>query len=112
MRAICGIGFLPIRDLALETGLTIAEGRAEALVAELVGRHGEFDVAVARAAGVFESIAPIALDYVKPGGLFVMTGSPPSKSADKPPGSAAKWELRRYPELGLERSFLVTKRPA
>ena len=39
------------RELGLEKSVVIEEGRAEALVSEVVRRDGEFDVAVARAVG-------------------------------------------------------------
>ena len=43
------------RELGLEKSVVVEEGRAEALVSEVLRRDGEFDVAVARAVGNLEA---------------------------------------------------------
>ena len=82
------------RELGLEDSVAIVEGRAEALVSEVVRRDGEFDVAVARAVGHLEDVIPTALQYLKPGGLFIVSAPPPARLAvwaRNPMGNGASW---------------------
>ncbi len=67
------------RELGLANDIVVAEGRAEVLVAELVGSSGAFDVAVARGVGSFESVLPIAQRYLVVGGFFIASGPPPAR---------------------------------
>jgi 16S rRNA (guanine527-N7)-methyltransferase len=93
------------RELGLE------KGRAEALVSEVVRRDGEFDVAVARAVGNLEEVVSTALQYLKPGGLFIASAPPPARLADLAAQSHGEWRILDYPDLGLKRGFLVAQRP-
>ena len=63
------------RELRLED-VTIEEGRAEELVERKADLAGAFDAAVARAVGPVAAIRPIALKYLKAGGLLLISGPP------------------------------------
>src|SRR5262245_31554106 len=88
------------RELGL-TDVLIFEGRAEELVKERTELAGTFDVVVARAAG--SSMLPIAMSYLRPGGLFVAGGSPAGSLSDAP-GKAdllgMRRETKKFDQLG------------
>ena len=98
------------RELALEKSVAIEEGRAEALVSEVVRRDGAFDVAVARAVGNLERVVPTALAYLKPGGVFIVSAPPPARLANLGAESHGQWRIVDYPDLGLKRGFFVAQR--
>lgn len=58
------------RELGLEN-VVVEEGRAEELA-----NDASFDAVVARAVANAGSMLPLALQYLKPGGVFVMSGPP------------------------------------
>ena len=98
------------RELGLEKSVVVEEGRAEALVSEVLRRDGAFDVAVARAVGNLEQVVPTALQYLKPGGVFIVSAPPPARLAGLGAESHGEWHILDYPDLGLKRGFLVAKR--
>ena len=98
------------RELGLEKSVVVEEGRAEALVSEVLRRDGAFDVAVARAVGNLEQVVPAALQYLKPGGVFIVSAPPPARLADLEAESHGEWRILDYPDLGLKRGFLVVER--
>jgi 16S rRNA (guanine527-N7)-methyltransferase len=98
------------RELGLDNGLMIEEGRAEALASEVVRRDGEFDAAVARAVGNLRQVVPIALQYLKPGGVFIVSAPPPARLAGLGAESHGEWRIVDYPDLGLKRGFFVAQR--
>jgi len=100
------------RQLGLERGLAIEEGRAEVLVSDVVLRGGEFDVAIARAIGNPRDVVPTAMRYVKAGGIFIVSGPPPDRLAGLDVESQGQWRIQRYPELGVTRGFFVAQRAA
>ena len=98
------------RELGLEKSVVIEEGRAEVLVSELVRRDGAFDVAVARAVGNLKQVLPTALQYLKPGGVFIISAPPPARLASLGAESHGEWRILDYPDLGLKRGFFVAQR--
>jgi 16S rRNA (guanine527-N7)-methyltransferase len=98
------------RELGLEKGVVVEEGRAEALVSEVVERGGPFDVAVARAVGNLEQVVPTALQYLKPGGVFIVSAPPPARLAGLGAESHREWQILDYPAIGLKRGFFVAQR--
>jgi len=68
LRTVC-------RELRL-ADVTVKEGRAEELIREEPGLRGTFDVVVTRAVGPAARLLPVALEYLRPGGLFIASGSP------------------------------------
>jgi len=99
------------RELGFEQSVAIVEGRAETVVSEVVGRGGGFDAAVARAVGNLEQVVPIALQYLKPGGVFIVSAAPPARLASLGAASNGEWRILDYPDLGLKRGFFVAQRP-
>ena len=99
------------RELGLEESVVIEEGRAEALVSAVVRRDGEFDVALARAVGNLEQVLPTALQYLKPGGVFIVSAPPPARLAGLDPQSHGVWRILDYPDLAVKRGFFVAQRP-
>jgi 16S rRNA (guanine527-N7)-methyltransferase len=63
------------RELDL-ADVKILEGRAERLIEEAPEISGSFDAAVARAVGAEDDLLPLALRYLRPGGVVVLAGSP------------------------------------
>ena len=66
------------RELGLANDIAVKEGRAEVLVAKLVGSSGAFDVVVARRVGALKAAAHRpAVPGV--GGFFIASGPPPAR---------------------------------
>jgi 16S rRNA (guanine527-N7)-methyltransferase len=63
------------RELGL-TDVRVLEGRAERIVAEGAEIVESFDAVVARAVGAEQDLLPLALRYLRPGGVVVLGGSP------------------------------------
>lgn len=63
------------RELGL-SDVQVLEGRAERLVDEGPEIAASFDAVVARAVGAEDDLLPLALRYLRPGGLVVLAGSP------------------------------------
>jgi 16S rRNA (guanine527-N7)-methyltransferase len=63
------------RELDL-SDVKVLEGRAERFLEEAPENAGSFDAVVARAVGAEDDLLPLALRYLKPGGVVVLTGSP------------------------------------
>lgn len=88
------------RELGLD-GISVHEGRAEELVEQTPALREAFDVAVARAVGPASALLPIALKYLKTGGILLL-GGPPDPVAHLP------FEVVRVPIPGSRatRAFL------
>jgi 16S rRNA (guanine527-N7)-methyltransferase len=99
------------RELGFEQSVVIEEGRAETVVLEVVRREGGFDVAVARAVGNLKQVVPMALQYLKPGGVFIVSAPPPARLPGLGAESHGEWSILDYPDLGLKRGFFVAQRP-
>ena len=95
------------RELEL-SDLSILEGRAEELVTTRSDLAGTFDVVVARAVGA--SILPIAMTYLRPGGLF-LAGGPPDGAGKSDP-SGIRRQSKAFDKLGLKRTFLLSQKPS
>jgi 16S rRNA (guanine527-N7)-methyltransferase len=63
------------RELGL-SDVRVLEGRAERIVAEGPEIAESFDAVVARAVGAEQDLLPLALRYLRPGGVVVLGGSP------------------------------------
>lgn len=97
------------RELEL-TDLVVLEGRAEELVKFQDLAEG-FDVVVARAVGI--SLLPIAMSYLRPGGLFLAGGPPGDQGATESGGAShtTVWQTTTFERLRLRRTFLVMQKP-
>lgn len=95
--------------LARELGLgdiQIREGRAERLISEDTELLEKFDVVVSRGLGHLAALLPVAMRFLKPGGLFLVPGPPPGQSRPRlPPGVESR--VISFPALGLSRAFLL-----
>lgn len=67
-----------VRELGLND-VRLLHGRAEKLIDSEPGLRGSFDAVVTRGAGPLESVLPIALAFLRPGGRFVGSGPPVGK---------------------------------
>jgi len=63
------------RELGL-TDVRVVDGRAERIAAEDLEMAESFDAVVARAVGAEQDLLPLALRYLRPGGVVVLGGSP------------------------------------
>ena len=99
------------RELGFEQSMVIEEGRAETVMLEVIRRGGGFDVAVARAVGNLKLVVPTALQYLKPGGVFIVSAPPPARLPGLGAESHGEWRILDYPDLGLKRGFFVAQRP-
>ena len=71
------VSFLLAVKRELDLGnVRVKEGRAEALLEQERDLAGGFDVVAVRSVGAAARLLPLALEYLKPGGLFVATGPP------------------------------------
>jgi 16S rRNA (guanine527-N7)-methyltransferase len=88
------------RELDLDD-VVVLEGRAEELVQRTPDLSGAFDIVVARAVGPADTLLPVALKYLKVGGLFVAS-APPA------PAPRGRLEVVRVPIPGGQktRAFL------
>ena len=98
------------RELELE-GVQVRHGRAEDLLASEPTLGGAFDVVVALAVGPLESILPLGLALLAPGGRFISSGPPAGKPLPSLPQSISyRWES--IPTLGntMSRRFLIAEK--
>jgi 16S rRNA (guanine527-N7)-methyltransferase len=90
-----------VRELRLSR-VEVVNARAESI---LDREHGRFSAAVLRCAGAVDRMIPLALEFVRPGGVVIAAGSPvqaPIDGAERltVPGTSA----------GTTRSFVVARR--
>jgi len=99
------------RELGL-TDVLVFETRAEELVKERAELAGTFDVVVARAVG--SSMLPIAMSYLRPGGLFVAGGSPAGSSSEATKADllGMRHQTIKFDQLGLTRAFVLSQKPS
>jgi 16S rRNA (guanine527-N7)-methyltransferase len=72
-----------LRTVCRELGLidvVVKEGRAEAIARAEPSLAGTFDAAVSRAVGPITALAPVAFEYLRPGGVLIVSGSPESRA--------------------------------
>jgi 16S rRNA (guanine527-N7)-methyltransferase len=98
------------RELGLHD-VEIVEGRAEDLVKHVAGLAEAFDVAVARAVAPLPELLPIALGYLRPGGLLIATAKP-EELREAPASRLLATEAVRCPELGMVRVFVTATKPS
>ena len=98
------------RELGL-SGATVLEGRAEILIQGRPELKGSFDAVVSRSVG--PSLLESAQEYLRPGGLYVCGASPPGPVPEQVSGivEATRSSLS-ISKLGIERSFVIARRPA
>ena len=89
--------------------VVVLEGRAEDLLVREPSLPGKFDVVVARAVG--GELFPIAMKYLKPGGLLLVGGGPDSAEDELTQATAGiRREVVAFPSMDRTRTFLVARR--
>jgi 16S rRNA (guanine527-N7)-methyltransferase len=90
--------------------ISVIEGRAG--TTEIGARlECAFDVVVSRAVGALHELLPIAMRYLKAGGVFVASGPPDQASMTRTALPAGIEPITiRIPELGSARTFLTAKK--
>lgn len=98
-----------VRELGLK-GVSVLSGRAEALIQAQLELGGAFDVVVTRAMGPLRSVLPLAMAFVRPGGLFIASGPPAGKPLPPLPRDPPHhWES--LPAAGkTSRRFLIVEK--
>lgn len=90
-----------VRQLGL-TGCTVVPERAEAVADRY---EGACDAVVMRCAGATHTVLPLALSFVRPGGVVVMAGPPEAFSIDR-----GDWVETEGVVPGERRRFLVVRK--
>jgi len=57
-----------------------------------------------------ERVVPTALQYLRRGGVFIVSGPPPARLDSLGPVSHGEWRIVDYPDLGLKRGFFIAQR--
>lgn len=89
---------MAIRELRLEDSQVI-NARAEEVVSTMAGC---FEAAVMRCAGVVREVAPVALEFLAPGGMVAVSGPPSGGPVD-----GGRWVEVPGAKAGTMRRFLV-----
>ncbi len=99
-----------VRELGLDD-VQILTGRAEVLIKEFPTLAEGFDAVLMRAVGALDALTPLALRFLKPGGLLLASG-PPLDKAISVPISSGSWQVAVSPASGLHRQFLILQKSA
>lgn len=98
LRSVC-------RELEIGGRVSVEEGRAEAIVSDVVARFGLFDVALSRAVATTGSMQSVAMPFLRHGGVLISSGPPLFKDTQE-----SGVRIVDFPELGLKRAFFVQQR--
>lgn len=92
------------RELHLDDRVAVMEGRAEAILQVEPTLRATADVVVARGVGHSATLVRLAEQYLRPGGVFIVSGPP---AADIAATDRAAWTIVELPEFRLARAFMV-----
>ncbi len=99
-----------VRDMGLQ-GVQVLTGRAEHLLSSELALQSAFDIVVTRAAGPVQSILPLALGFLAPGGRLIRSGPPAGKPLPSlPAGIAHRWESVPAGDKVQARRFLIIEK--
>lgn len=99
-----------VRELGL-AGVHVRLGRAEGLLDSEPAFQGAFDVVVTRAVAPPESIVPLALAFLAPGGRFIGSGPPEEKPLPPLPHAArCQWHSVPIKSGAGSRRFLIAQK--
>jgi 16S rRNA (guanine527-N7)-methyltransferase len=101
-----------IRELDLGD-VVVCHGRAEDVRTQYPDLVGEFDIALSRAVGELPKLLPAAMEYLRPGGVFISSGPPVGgklRPANQIPG--LEWRNVNYKTLGISRLFAISQKPS
>jgi len=101
-----------IRELDLGD-VVVCHGRAEEVSTQYPDLVGKFDVALSRAVGELPRLLPAAMQYLRPGGLFISSG-PPVGGRPRPTSQfpGVEWRSVKYKTLGISRLFAISQKPS
>jgi 16S rRNA (guanine527-N7)-methyltransferase len=100
-----------LREIEL-LDVVVHHGRAEDVATQYPDLVGEFDVALSRAVGKLGELVPVAMNYLRPGGVLISSGPPPgarSRFDNLLPG--VEWKSISYKTLGISRLFALAQKP-
>lgn len=99
-----------LRELGFQE-VALLHGRAEQFLVKPQELRGTFDAVVAKAAGPLATVVPAALPFLRPGGVFIVSGPPVYQGAPKlPRNTPTSWKLvQSYGGLKQRRFLLVEK---
>jgi len=83
----------------------VLQGRAEVIINQCPDLFEKFDAVVSRAVSSLEIICPLALPYLRPGGLLIISGRPLSESALLSGAASVNRQDVRISDLGVQRQF-------
>lgn len=99
-----------VRELGLRE-VTLLRGRAERVLLGTPELQGAFDAVLVRAVGPLLSVIPVALRFLRSGGVFIASGPPiQSQTPPLPRGIPALWKLVPSPLDSHPRRFLVVQK--
>jgi 16S rRNA (guanine527-N7)-methyltransferase len=92
-------------------GTKVFQGRAEVIINQYTDLFEGFDAVVSRAVSSLEIIYPLAIPYLRPGGVLIISGPPRGKLALLQKGllNANRQEVR-ISDLGVQRQFWVVRK--
>jgi 16S rRNA (guanine527-N7)-methyltransferase len=101
-----------VREIEL-VDVVVHHGRAEDITTQYPDLVGEFDVALSRAVGSLADLVPVAMDYLRPGGVLISSG-PPALARSRPanPLPGVEWRSISYKALGISRVFALAQKPS
>ncbi|MFQ5828212.1 MAG: 16S rRNA (guanine(527)-N(7))-methyltransferase RsmG [Candidatus Methylomirabilia bacterium] len=105
-------GFLSAAVRELGLGRTsVLHGRAEQLLEERQDLGGRFDAVLSRAAGRPARIVPLAMKFLRKGGIVVLSG-PPVGTRVGLPVPRCETKVLSSPAAGRPRQFFVVEKPS
>jgi 16S rRNA (guanine527-N7)-methyltransferase len=101
-----------LREIEL-VDVIVHHGRAEDITTQYPDLVGEFDVALSRAVGNLGDLLPVAMNYLRPGGVLISSGPPPlAHSHLEKPLPGVEWRSISYKTLSISRLFALAKKPS
>jgi 16S rRNA (guanine527-N7)-methyltransferase len=101
-----------VREIDL-VDVAVRHGRAEDVTTQYPDLVGEFDVALCRAVGRLGDLVPVAMNYLRPGGVLIASGPPEmARSRLESPLPGVEWRSISYETLGISRLFAIAKKPS
>ncbi len=101
-----------VREIEL-LDVVVHHERAEDITTQYPDLVGEFDIALSRAVGNLGDLVPVAMDYLRPGGVLISSGPPAmARSHVENPLPGVEWRSISYETLGISRLFALAKKPS
>jgi len=99
-----------LRELGLK-GVSIIRERAEQVLVERPELEEAFEAVVMRSAGPLGTVIPVALRFLEPGGICIVSGPPAGKTSRfVVEGALARWQSVPSPFTRVSRQFLAVQK--